>query len=121
MDGLIAYALSKKYTDSEIQKVINAGFKVQVEQDRSILNRTGEEMVLYFIPKEQVLASDNYEEYVYSNNRWEKIGTTGEQGPPGDDYVLTEQDKADIADIVLDELQNADTMTFPIENEVDNP
>ena len=45
----------------------------------------------------------------------------GPQGAPGNDYVLTEQDKADIADIVLDELQNADTMTFPIENEVDNP
>ena len=36
----------------------------------------------------------------------------------GNDYVLTEQDKADIADIVLDELQNADTMTFPIASEV---
>ena len=107
MDGLIAYALSKKYADSEIQKIINAGFRVQVEQDRSILSGTGEEMVLYFIPKEQFLASDNYDEYVYNNNQWEKIGTTGErgpQGPPGNDYVLTVQDKADIANIVLQEL-----------------
>ena len=104
MDGLIAYALSKKYADSEIQKIINAGFRAQVEQDRSILSGTGEEMILYFIPKEQFLASDNYDEYVYNNNQWEKIGTTGEQGPPGNDYVLTAQDKADIADIVLQEL-----------------
>ena len=104
MDGLIAYALAKKYADSEIQKIINAGFRVQVEQDRSILSGTGEEMVLYFIPKAQFLASDNYDEYVYNNNRWEKIGTTGEQGPkgdPGNDYVLTAQDKTDIANIVL--------------------
>lgn len=46
--------------------------------------------------------------------------TTGSSviGPQGDDYVLTAQDKADIADIVLNELQNADTMTFPIASEV---
>ena len=107
MDGLIAYALSKKYVNSKIQKIINSGFRVQVEQDRSILSGIGEEMVLYFIPKEQFLTSDNYDEYVYNNNQWEKIGTTGErgpQGPPGNDYVLTPQDKADIADIVLQEL-----------------
>ena len=28
-------------------------------------------------------------------------GATGPQGPAGDDYVLTNQDKADIADIVI--------------------
>ena len=44
----------------------------------------------------------------------------GAKGDPGDDYVLTAQDKADIADIVLSELQNADTMTFPIASEVND-
>ena len=40
--------------------------------------------------------------------------TTGASviGPQGDDYVLTAQDKSDIADIVLGELPNADTMSF---------
>lgn len=43
-----------------------------------------------------------------------KFTTTGESviGPQGDDYVLTAQDKSDIADIVLSELPNADTMSF---------
>ena len=76
MDGLIAYALSKKYADSEIQKVINAGFKVQVEQDRSILNRTGEEMVLYFIPKTTGSTNDGYDEFIYAQNAWEWVGKT---------------------------------------------
>lgn len=115
MDGLIAYALSKKYVNLEIQKIINAGFRVQVEQDRSILSGTGEEMILYFIPKEQFLVSDNYDEYIYIDNQWEKIGTTGEQGPqgpPGDDYVLTAQDKMDIANIILQELPTTEGVLY---------
>lgn len=112
MDGLIAYALSKKYADEVGRSILDAGFKTQVEQDRSILQTVGQEKILYFIPKTNVEPSDGYDEYIYSNNAWEQIGVTNV------DYVLTEQDKADIADIVLDELQNADTMTFPIASEV---
>ena len=141
MDGLIAYALSKKYTDEVGQSILDAGFKTQVEQDRSILQTTGQEKILYFIPKTVASPSDGYDEYVYSNNAWEQVGATdvdlssitsgvvnqngtisfydaggnllftttgasviGPQGAPGDDYVLTAQDKADIADIVLQEL-----------------
>ena len=36
----------------------------------------------------------------------------GEQGIQGDDYVLTAQDKQDIADIVAQEIGSADTMLF---------
>ena len=93
MDGLIAYALSKKYTHSAIQEILNVGFKVQVEQDRSILNRTGQQMTLYLIPKESSLSSDTYDEYVYTN-KWEQIGST--------DYILSEQDKIDIANEVIE-------------------
>ena len=39
-------------------------------------------------------------------------GATGPQGPQGDDYVLTNQDKTDIANIVLQLLPNADVMSF---------
>lgn len=47
-------------------------------------------------------------------------GATGPQGPQGDDYVLTNQDKTDIANIVLQLLPNADTMLFPEVSEVNN-
>lgn len=75
MDGLIAYALAKKYADQVGQSILDAGFKVQVEQDRSILNQTGEQMTLYLLPKESSLSSDTYDEYVYTN-KWEQVGST---------------------------------------------
>lgn len=45
----------------------------------------------------------------------DSMGTTTaniSNGQDGNDYVLTAQDKSDIADIVLSELPNADTMSF---------
>ena len=78
MDGLIALALAKKYTDSVGQSIISAGFRVQVEQDRSILETTGEEKVLYLLPKASSNLSndDGYDEFVYANNKWEWVGKT---------------------------------------------
>ena len=76
MDGLIAYALSKKYADEVGRSIVDAGFKTQVEQDRSILQTVGQEKILYFIPKTTAKPSDGYDEYVYSNNAWEQIGAT---------------------------------------------
>ena len=40
------------------------------------------------------------------------VGPQGPQGPQGDDYSLTSQDKQDIADIVVQEIGSADTMSF---------
>lgn len=76
MDGLIAYVLSKKYTDKVAQTILSAGFKVQVEQDRSILEGEGEEKVLYLIPKEDSSSGDAYDEYVYAGGTWECVGST---------------------------------------------
>ena len=76
MDGLIAYALSKKYADEVGRSILDAGLKTQVEQDRSILQTTGQEKILYFIPKTTAKPSDGYDEYVYSNNAWEQVGAT---------------------------------------------
>lgn len=39
-------------------------------------------------------------------------GPAGETGPKGDDYVLTEQDKADIASLVLSHLPIAEEVSF---------
>lgn len=76
MDGLIAYALAKKYADSVGEKVSREGFHVQVEQDRSILNSTGQEKIFYFLPKTSDNPTDGYDEYVYTNNAWEQVGST---------------------------------------------
>lgn len=76
MDGLIAYILAKKYADKVGEEVAMQGFKVQVEQDRSILETTGEEKVFYFLPKSEAKPGDGYDEYIYANNAWEQVGAT---------------------------------------------
>lgn len=99
MDGLIAYALAKKYTDKVGQDIISAGFKVQVEDNRSILNRQGEEKVLYLLPKEYGSSQDGYDEFVYANRNWEWVGKTDIDLS---DYAL----KEDVGD--LDDLPTTD-------------
>lgn len=74
MDGLIAYVLAKSYMDKVGQSILSAGFKVQVETDRSILETAGQEKILYLIPKLDSSSSDGYDEYIYTNNTWEYIG-----------------------------------------------
>ena len=76
MDGILAYVLSKKYTDSVGQQILSAGFKVQVEQNRNILNGTGQDKILYLLPKDVAKTQDGYDEYVYANNKWEHVGAT---------------------------------------------
>ena len=44
------------------------------------------------------------------NGQWVDIPAL--KGDPGDDYILTAQDKEDIADIVLSELNDADSTSY---------
>ena len=76
MDGLIAYTLSKQYVKKIIDEKSTEGFKVQIEQNRTILSGAGEEKVFYFIPKVTAKPQDGYDEYIYANNSWEQVGTT---------------------------------------------
>ena len=92
MDGIVAYALAKKYADQVGQQVISGGFKVQVEQDRSILNRQGQEKILYLLPKASGSTGDGYDEFVYAQNSWEWIGKTDVDLS---DYAL----KTDVGDL----------------------
>lgn len=73
---IITYTLSKKYTDKQIASLIREGFKVQVEQNRDILNSSGEEKVFYFLPKTPSKPKNGYDEYLYVNNDWEQVGST---------------------------------------------
>lgn len=77
----LAIALSKIW---QVKKELSKeGFKIQVEHDRSILNRAGQEKTFYLLPKEKSDNNenlDNYDEYVYANKNWEKVGSTGING-----------------------------------------
>lgn len=72
-----------------------------------------EENVFYLVPNGGS-NSDLFDEWIWTNNNWEKfgIGKVGPQGEPGNDYVLTIQDKTDIAGIVLSELPTATGVNF---------
>ena len=60
-------------TNNTISAVIDAGFQVEVVQT---LPETGEANTIYFVPKEGGANPDVYDEYMYINNAWEKIGST---------------------------------------------
>ena len=76
ISGYRAYTLAKKYADKVGAKVAKDGFKVQVEEDRSILETTGQEKVFYFLPKTSSDPQDGYDEYIYANGAWEQVGVT---------------------------------------------
>ena len=60
-------------TNNTISAVIDAGFNVEVVQT---LPETGEANTIYFVPKEGSANPDVYNEYMYINSAWEKIGST---------------------------------------------
>lgn len=76
MSGRRAYFLAKQYADIVSAKITKQGFKVQVEEDRSILETAGQEKVFYFLPKDSAKPQDGYDEYIYANNAWEQVGVT---------------------------------------------
>ena len=69
-------AVALGYTKKQIEQAKREGFKVQVEQDRNILETTGEEKIFYFLPKNPQKPEDGYDEFVYANNNWEQVGVT---------------------------------------------
>lgn len=60
-------------TNNTISTVIDAGFNVEVVQT---LPESGEANTIYFVPKEGGANPDVYDEYMYINSAWEKIGST---------------------------------------------
>lgn len=69
-------AIALGYTKKQVEEAKREGFRVQVEQDRSILETIGEEKVFYFLPKNPQKTKDGYDEFIYTNNDWEQVGVT---------------------------------------------
>lgn len=70
-----------------------------------------EENVFYLVPSGDDESSNLFDEWVYVNEAWEQFGS-GVVGPAGEDYVLTEEDKDDIAAIVLANISTATGVSF---------
>lgn len=125
MDGLLAYVLAKKfatnYADEVGRRVEQAGFKVQIESDRSILEGVGQPKIMYFLPKEDPQQGDGYDEFIYEDNKWEWVGKTDvdlsdyvTKAEVGDLSDLITTDKSSIVAAIneIANIPNADVMQF---------
>lgn len=69
------YLKSETYTQSEVNSLIGAiqQFHYEIVQE---LPTTGATNIIYLVPKSTSQTNNVYDEYVYANNNWEKIGDT---------------------------------------------
>lgn len=69
------YLKSETYTQAEVDNLIGAiqQFHYEIVQE---LPQTGANNILYLVPKSESQTQNVYDEYVYANNTWEKIGDT---------------------------------------------
>ena len=56
-----------------VSELANAGFDVQVVQE---LPATGDAHTLYFVPSANPQTQNIYDEYLYTNDQWEQVGST---------------------------------------------
>ena len=76
VDNLVNYYLkSESYNKTEVNNLIGAiqQFHYEIVQT---LPTSGENNILYLLPKTSATSGDVYDEYVYANNSWELIGST---------------------------------------------
>ena len=67
---------NKAATMTDITNAITgiSGIEFQVVQ---VLPTTGQSNIIYLVPLDTTTTNNNYAEYIYVNNAWEKIGETG--------------------------------------------
>lgn len=73
---VLSKIVSVPYTKNEVRELLNAVNQFNV----AIVNKLPEDNIdshtIYFVPKEDKDTSDDYDEYIYLNNKWEHIGNT---------------------------------------------
>lgn len=69
---IMTLALAKKYTKKYVDEY-GVGLDIKI---KSSLPSIGEKNVLYLIENKDGQKPNLYDEYLYINNQWEKIGTT---------------------------------------------
>lgn len=69
------YLKSETYTKEQVNEMIGSihGISVEIVEQ---LPAVGAENTIYFVPSESATTSDIYDEYMYVNGKWEKIGST---------------------------------------------
>lgn len=76
VDDLINYYLkSETYTKAEVNNLIGSIEQLHFEIVEQ-LPSTGSSNIIYLVPRSESEESNVYDEYIYTNNDWEKIGST---------------------------------------------
>lgn len=70
---ILSFVLAKKYTDKAIQEAGVIGFEAVIVEE---LPETGSPNKMYLLPRESDAEANVYDEYIYTNHAWEKIGST---------------------------------------------
>ena len=70
---VVTLALAKSYTDKEIAESGIHGLQIIIVQT---LPTTGLANTMYLVPRSGSTPPDIYDEFIYTNNAWERIGST---------------------------------------------
>lgn len=87
IDDLHAGSATTYSSNKIIELTQGLGFDVEIVQ---ALPQTGDAQTIYMLPKADSAATDVYDEYIYTNDAWEKIGNT--QTDLSQYYTKTETD-----------------------------
>lgn len=74
-DLLNYYLKTETYNKTEVNNLIGAIQTAHFEVVQT-LPQTGESNVIYLVPRTSPETGNYYDEYIYTNNNWEKIGST---------------------------------------------
>ena len=88
---------NKQYVDDAISKL--SGLKIKIVSE---LPLTGETDTLYFVPTTEEQDHNLYDEYIYTNGAWEKIGSAAVEVDLTDYVKNTDYATADIGGVVKD-------------------
>ncbi len=76
VDNLVNYyKKTEVYSKGEVNTLIEALHSVNIKKV-DVLPETGENNTIYFVPTQKPQENNYYDEYMYFEDRWEKIGTT---------------------------------------------
>lgn len=70
------YAKSQTYTQSEVDALISAIVTLNVLVVQTLPTQDISTTTIYLVPKQTTGTNDVYDEYIYINNSWERIGDT---------------------------------------------
>jgi hypothetical protein len=70
------YSKSQTYTQSEVDALISAIVTLNVLVVQTLPTQDISTTTIYLVPKQTTGTNDVYDEYIYINNAWERIGDT---------------------------------------------